>query len=346
MVIYLIKSIYILYMKTKIYILALILILIIILSALCASYERVTEGMLPSDNPAMSDPAMIAKVPVLSNAILADLLGNFFNIVKRNEHYLVFVYNQMYSQDMIDCSLNLESCSSIIINDNVVLPFDRNEILQSCCPESPIPDNTDKVSPLVGNTIQENLERLMPYILKHEQLLIIFNAQLKTTYIPSNDLLNVIEGTDPGRLVLKQQLEYIQNLEPVRSTEWVECDTNILRQEIEELKNSLSQFDSDGQRDIRREIQDRTKRIIFLESENLKNNIKCNTNPTYDEPVISEAEFQSKRQMLTLYYLYHILSNQNSGIQSLEQTLQIELEYTLPFEMSDTAELQQSLFNM
>lgn len=332
-------------MKTKIYILALILILIVILSALCASYKGVFEGMPPSSNPALSDPDMIAKVPVLPNAILADLLGNFFNIVKRNEQYLVFVYNQMYRQDKIDCSLNSDSCSSIIINDDAVLPFDRNEILQSCCPDI-ITNKYEFVSPVVGNTIQENLERLMPYILKHEQLLIIFNAQGKTTYIPSNDLLNVIEGTDPGSLVLQQQLEYIQNLEPVRSTEWVQCDTNILRQEIEELQNSLSQFDSDGQRDIRREIQDRTKRIIFLESENLKNNIKCNTNPTYDETLISEAEFQSKRQMLTLYYLYHILSNQNSGIQILEQNLTQELKALLPFEMSETAELQQSLFNM
>lgn len=335
-------------MKTKIYILALLLILIVILSALCASYKGDSEGMLPSSNPAMSDPAMIAKVPVLPNAIIADLLGNFFNIVKRNEQYLVFVYNQMYRQDKIDCSLNLDSCSSIIPNDDVVLPFDRNEILQSCCPETVL-NNSSEVSPVLGsseNIIQENLERLMPYILKHEQLLIIFNAQGKTTYISSNDLLNVIEGTDPGSLVLKQQLEYIQNLEPVRSTEWVQCDTNILRQEIEELQNSLSQFDSDGQRDIRREIQDRTKRIIFLESENLKNNIKCNTNPTYDETLISEAEFQSKRQMLTLYYLYHILSNQNSGIQILEQNLTQELKALLPFEISETAELQQSLFNM
>lgn len=345
MVIYLIKSIYILYMKTKIYILALILILIVILSALCASYKGDFEGMLPSSNPAMSDPAMIAKVPVLPNAIIADLLGNFFNIVKRNEQYLVFVYNQMYTQDKIDCSLNSDSCSSIIIHDDAVLPFDRSEVLQSCCPDI-MTNKYEFVSPAVGNTIQENLERLMPYILKHEQLLIIFNAQGKTTYIPSNDLLNVIEGTDPGSLVLQQQLEYIQDLEPVRSTEWVQCDTNILRQEIKELQNSLSQFDSDGQRDIRREIQDRTKRIIFLESENLKNNIKCNTNPTYDEPVISEAEFQSKRQMLTLYYLYHILSNQNSGIQILEQNLTQELKALLPFEISETAELQQSLFNM
>lgn len=336
-------------MKTKIYILALLLILIVILSALCASYKGVFEGMPPSSNPALSDPDMIAKVPVLPNAIIADLLGNFFNIVKRNEQYLVFVYNQMYRQDKIDCSLNLDSCSSIIPNDDVVLPFDRNEILQSCCPETVL-NNSSEVSPVLGsseNIIQENLERLMPYILKHEQLLIIFNAQGKTAYIPSMlFLLNVIEGTDPGSLVLKKQLEYIQNLEPVRSTEYVECDTNILRQEIEELQNSLSQFDGDGQRDIRREIQDRKIRIIFLESDTLKNNIKCNTNPTYDQSLITDAEIIAKRQMLTLYYLYHILSSQNSGIQILEQNLTQELKALLPFEISETAELQQSLFNM
>lgn len=332
-------------MKTKIYILALLLILIVILSALCASYKGVFEGMPPSSNPATSDPDMIAKVPVLPNAILADLLGNFFNIVKRNEHYLVFVYNQMYDQDKIDCSLNSDSCSSIIPNDDVVLPFDRNEILQSCCPETVL-NNSSEVSPVLGsseNIIQDNLERLMPYILKHEQLLIIFNAQGKTTYIPSNDLLNVIEGTDPGSLSLQEQLEYIQNLEPVRSTEYVECDTNILRQEIEDLQDSLSQFDSDGQREIRREIQDRKIRIIFLESDTLKKNIKCNTNPTYDQSLISDAEIIAKRQMLTLYYLYHILSNQNSGIKLLELNLQNELEYTLPFTQSELSQIQQSI---
>jgi len=331
-------------MKTKIYILALLLILIVILSALCASYKGDFEGMMTSD-PELAL-SMLPKVPLLPNSTLANLLGNFFNIVKRNEQYLVFVYNQMYRQDKIDCSLNSGSCSSIIPND--VLPFNNEKILQTCCPETVL-NNSSEVSPVLGsseNIIQENLELLLAYIFKHEQLLIIFKAQGKTSYIPSTDLINIITGDHDGIESLRDKLEFIADLEPVPTNEYVQCDTTILRQEIEELQNSLSQFDDDGQRDIRRKIQDRKIRIIFLESNTLKNNIKCDTNPTYNEPAITENGIQSRIQMLTLYYLYHILSNQNSGIQILEQNLTQELKALLPFEISETAELQQSLFNM
>jgi hypothetical protein len=324
-------------MKTKIYIIALILLIIIVLSAICASYKFTKEGMRITSDPLTADPNMISKVPLLPESIIADLLTNFYNIVKRNEYYLVFVYNSMYEQNLIDCSLNIADCSSIVV------PYDSDEIIQDCCPGKLDPNLWKKVSPVSGETIQTNLENLFPFIMKHEQLLIIFNAQGLINYIPSNELYDTINGTNPGIEIMNSQLDYMKELKPTRGSEYEECDISKLQEDIDYLNNNLSSLDEDAQREIKRKIQDLTIRIIYLQSDNLKKGVDCNTNPTNEAPIITDEEVIRKKQMLTLYYLYHILASQNHAINSLEDSLKNELKTKLPFSESESEKIQNSI---
>lgn len=324
-------------MKTKIYIIALILLIIIVLSAICASYKFTKEGMRPSSDPLTADPNMIAKVPLLPETVLADLLTNFYNIVKRNEYYLVFVYNSMYTQNLIDCSKNTTECP------NIIMPYDSKEILQECCPDKLPAGLWKEISPVSGATIQENLENLFPFIMKHERLLLIFKAQGLTSYIPSSELASTINGTNSGQQIQNSQLDYMKELEPTRGSDYEECDISKLQQEIDYLEQQKHGLSSDAQRRMDNDIDELKIRIIYLGNENLRKGVDCNTNPTNETPIITDAEVTNKRLMLTLYYLYHILASQNNAINSIEEYLKNELKMKLPWDESDSEKITEMI---
>jgi len=320
-------------MKTKIYIIALILLIIIVLSAICASYKFTKEGMRPSSDPMMADPNMLPKVPLLPETVLADLLTNFYNIVKRNEYYLVFVYNSRYDQSLIDCSLNMIECS------NIIMPYDSDEIIQECCPGKLQVNLWKTISPVSGATIQQNLEKLFPFIMKHEQLLLIFKAQGLTSYIPSSELASTINGTNSGQQIQNSQLDYMKELEPTRGTDYEECDISKLQQDIDYLEQQKHGLSQDAQRNMNNKIDELKIRIIYLGNENLRKGVDCNTNPTNETPIITDEEVTNKRLMLTLYYLYHILASQNHAINSIEEYLKNELKAKINWNESDSEKM-------
>ena len=70
----------------------------------------------------------------------------------------------------------------------------------------------EKVSPVSGETIHQ-FGKSISFIMKHEQL-IIFNAQGLVNYIPSNELYDTINGTNPGIEIMNSQLDYMKELKP------------------------------------------------------------------------------------------------------------------------------------
>lgn len=319
-------------MHMKFIVLSIILLCIIVYASMCKT--NIQEGYFDTGMP---NPDMIKKVPEMPSSSITSLLSDLYAIVKGDENYLVYVYNEIYGHGEIDCDKNSSYCDKIVINNNSGIT------ISECCPSS-IENQSDAITPDINKSNQQNIELLCKYMMKHEQILKILNIQGYISYIPSSDLPQIIDGTQQGINTMQSDLNLMTTLEPVRQNDYEECDIDKLEEEKTYWKGRLSYVENDDQRrDFQGNIDDITFKIQKLKSPEGKKSVKCNTNPMNEEPYITDESKQNKIQMLTLYYLYHVLVGQNSGIKQMQNYSTDELTNAMPDAISQMAAMQNQM---
>lgn len=295
---------------------------------------NIQEGYFDTGTP---NPDMIKKVPEMPSSSITSMLSDLYNIVKGDEKYLVYVYNQIYEHGEIDCDKNDSYCDKIVIDSN------SNITLSECCPSS-IKNQSKQIAPDINKTNAKNIELLCKYMMKHEQILKILGIQGYISYIPSSDLEQIMNGTHQGINTTTSDLNLMASLEPVRQSDYEECNINKLEEEKAYWQGQLPYVENDDQRrNVQGNIDDITLKIQKLNSPEGQKSVKCNTNPMNEQPYITDESKQNKIQMLTLYYLYNVLVGQNSGIKQMQNYSTDELTDSMPDAISQMAELQNQM---
>lgn len=313
--------------------------LIILMSALCASYKKNVEGFFEIGTTRMPNEGQIDGTPGISNVELSNIMSGIYSIVKANEIWLTGLYNEMKNNGDIDCS-NVNLSNSLYDCNSLDIVDCSNILIMTDCPEK-IADQSAEITWITNGSLQENISKVIPYIMKHDQILSIYNTNGNIEYNPSTDLNSIVNGTNVSIEKLKNELELlIRYIPPSGDTEYVECDEDVLNASIQKLQDALKNPDySYAKNALDREIGKLKFRIVKLKDDSLKHTVKCNTNLPNTLPIIDENTADNKINLLTMYYLFSILKYQDTAMRNLELNISDTLRQVLNFPISETDKL-------
>lgn len=313
--------------------------LIILMSALCASYKKNVEGFFEIGTTRMPNEGQIDGTPGISNVELSNIMSGIYSIVKANEIWLTGLYNEMKNNGDIDCS-NVNLSNSLYDCNSLDIVDCSNILIMTDCPDE-IADQSAEITWIIDASLQENISKVIPYIMKHDQILSIYNTNGNIEYNPSTDLNSIVNGTNVSIENLKNELDLLINyIPPSGDTEYVECDEDVLNASIQKLQDALGNPDYlYAKNALEREIGKLKFRIVKLKDNSLRNTVKCNTNQPNTLPIVDEVTADNKINLLTMYYLFSILKYQDTAMSNLEYNISANLRQVLNFPISETDKL-------